>query len=98
MPRFQPTRTNLLGRSLEVLDALSFLEAKANLFDRELYRFVTNEDVPRILDCGAGIGLSACYFKQLYPKSEIIAFEPDPRCLRDLEKELRRPGGPTTSA
>jgi FkbM family methyltransferase len=79
MPRFQPTRTNLLGRSLEVRDAFSFLEAKGNVFDREVYRFVTDRDVPRIIDCGAGIGLCTCYFKQLYPKSEIIAFEPDPR-------------------
>ena len=86
MPRFQPTRTNLLGPSLEVLDAFSFLEAKANLFNRGLYRFVTNEDVPRILDCGAGIGLSACYFKQLYPRSEIFAFEPDPRAYEILKR------------
>jgi len=86
MPQFQPTRTNLLGRSLEVLDAYRFLEAKAALFDRELYRFVSNEDVPRILDCGAGIGLSACYFKQLFPKSEIIAFEPDPRVYEVLKR------------
>jgi FkbM family methyltransferase len=86
MPRFQPTRTNLLGRSLEVRDAVSFLEAKANVFDRELYRFVTDRDVPRIIDCGAGIGLYALYFKRLFPKSEVIAFEPDPRVFEVLKR------------
>lgn len=86
MSPYQPTRTSLLGPSLEVLNAHRFLETKTALFDQELYRFATNEDAPRILICGASIGLSVCYFKQLYPKSDIIAFEPDPRVYEVLER------------
>ena len=62
------------------------MENKNVLFDQELYRFVTTEDVPRIIDCGASIGLNTCYFKHLYPKSEIIAFEPDPRVFELLKR------------
>jgi len=78
MPRHQPTCTTLLGPRLEVPDPPSFYWKKCLLFDRELYRFNSAVNAPRILDCGAGIGLNVCYFKKLYPESEITAFEPDP--------------------
>jgi len=84
MPRHQPTFTTLLGPRLEVRDPRSFVWKKWLLFDQELYRFNSTANAPRIIDCGAGIGLSLCYFKRLYPKSEITAFEPDPRVYEVL--------------
>jgi FkbM family methyltransferase len=86
MPSYQPATTNLLGRPLEVLDAPRFLENKRAIFDEELYRFTSIEDAPRIIDCGASVGLSVCYFKHLYPKSNIVAFEPDPRVFETLKR------------
>src|SRR5262249_46690967 len=71
MPSFQPTTTNLLGRPFVVRDGPRFVENKAAFFDQQLYRFATTAEVPRIIDCGASIGLSVCYFQQLYPESEI---------------------------
>jgi FkbM family methyltransferase len=89
LARHQPTTTRLLGPPLECPDAQHFLEKVEILFDQERYRFVAAGDPPRILDCGPGIGLSICYFKRLYPKSKITAFEPDPRafevCKRNCE-------------
>ncbi len=79
MPRDQPTCTTLLGPMLEAPDPPGFVWKKWQLFDEEIYRFNSTANVPRIIDCGAGIGLSTCYFKKLYPQSEITAFEPDPR-------------------
>jgi FkbM family methyltransferase len=86
MPSFQHTTTTLLGRPFEVLDGPRFMEQKSSIFDRELYRFPTAEDVPRIIDCGAGVGLTVCYFKHLYPRSEIVAFEADPRVFEILKR------------
>jgi FkbM family methyltransferase len=86
MPRHQPTRTNLLGPTLEVQDGPGFVEKKRLLFDQKLYRFVAEDEAPRILDCGAGIGLSVCYFKKLHPGSRISAFEPDPRVYAILKR------------
>jgi FkbM family methyltransferase len=86
MPRYQPTRTTLLGPTLEVQDGLTFILKKQALFDEEIYRFVAVGDPPRIIDCGAGIGLSVCYFKKLYPECEITAFEPDPRIYEILKR------------
>src|SRR5262249_21758755 len=86
LPPYQPTRTSLLGPSIEVQSAHQFLERKRELFDQELYRFLADGDSPRILDCGAGIGLGVCYFKKLYPQSEITAFEPDPQIFEILKR------------
>jgi FkbM family methyltransferase len=86
MPRFQRTTVTLLGRSIEVLDVGRFMENKTVLFDWELYRFTTTEVVPRIIDCGASIGLNTCYFKHIYPTSDIVAFEADPRVFELLKR------------
>jgi FkbM family methyltransferase len=86
MPSFQRTTATLLGRSFEVLDVSRFIENKSVLFDWGLYRFATTQDVPRIIDCGASIGLNTCYFKHLYPKSNVVAFEPDPAVFDILKR------------
>ncbi len=44
----------------------------------ESYRFKSMNEYPLIIDCGANFGLSVYYFKSIFPKSKIIAFEPNP--------------------
>jgi FkbM family methyltransferase len=53
------------------------LHSYKEIFEKEIYRFVSNSNSPLIIDCGSNIGLSILYFKQLYPLAKIIAFEPD---------------------
>ncbi len=47
------------------------------LVDQEYY-FESDNDEPFIIDCGANFGMSTIYFKQLYPKARVLAFEPVP--------------------
>jgi FkbM family methyltransferase len=53
------------------------LHTYRELFCRDMYQFECNTDAPIILDCGSNIGLSVMYFKTIYPKAKVWAFEPD---------------------
>src|SRR5262249_51895723 len=44
---------------------------------RQSYRFASSRPDPVVYDCGANIGMATFYFKWLYPKAHIDAFEPD---------------------
>ncbi|RPE08576.1 FkbM family methyltransferase [Chitinophaga lutea] len=70
-------------RSWELMHALD------EIMGREIYRFEAANPAPRIIDCGANIGLSVLYFLKLYPQSRITAFEPDARNFDLLQKNLR---------
>jgi FkbM family methyltransferase len=53
------------------------------------YRFVSETQQPRIIDCGANIGTAILFFKRLYPECSIQAFEPNPPAYRFLEKNIK---------
>lgn len=57
----------------------AFLDAYAEVFGEDVYRFETALTSPYIIDAGANLGLASCYFKKRFPQAEIVAFEPDPR-------------------
>jgi FkbM family methyltransferase len=77
LPRYTPTQTELLGRTILILDSPSYLFIKNELFNVGIYKFRSARNNPLIIDCGANIGLSVIYFKELYPQARVIAFEPD---------------------
>ncbi len=77
LPRFTPAETLFLGRRIRVADNASYFFIRKEIFDLEIYKFISERESPYIIDCGANIGLSLIYFKQLYPNAEIVAFEPD---------------------
>lgn len=47
------------------------------LFRDGIYTFTSDVAKPLIIDCGAHIGMSVIFFKDLFPASSVIAFEPD---------------------
>ena len=51
-------------------------DLKREIFGQDTYFFESSSPFPKILDVGAHIGLSALYFKKLYPGAEITCFEP----------------------
>ena len=58
------------------------------LFIDEIYRFESNNEQPIIVDCGANIGLSSIYFKTIYPKAILHAFEPDETLFQLLKQNI----------
>lgn len=87
-PRFTPTTVQFDGKRLEVADVNSYRFMKKEIFLNKIYNFSSKDKQPFILDCGANIGLSVIYLKQLFPESRIIAFEPDDKIFSILKKNV----------
>jgi FkbM family methyltransferase len=49
-----------------------------DIFVKRCLEFQPINDAPRILDCGANVGLASLYFKRKYPRALITAYEADP--------------------
>lgn len=60
------------------------------IFKVNQYKFSARTTSPFILDCGANIGISVLYFKKLYPRARVIAFEPNPETFKLLERNVRQ--------
>lgn len=89
-PRFVSTNFELEGgKTINIPDAASFIFMYKEIFEQEIYKFSSESKSPYIIDGGANIGLATIYFKKLFPKSEILAFEPDTQIHAVLKKKYR---------
>jgi FkbM family methyltransferase len=87
-PRRRAGSVSIDGRSFAFPDTASFLSAYEEIFADDIYRFEPTSDSPLIVDVGANVGVSVLYFKKMYPKARVIAFEPDPSIFSYLEKNV----------
>ncbi len=90
--RFTPFTSNYLGFPCTVPDKSSFLSMSDEIFGREIYSFSTDSVAPRILDCGANIGLATIFWKRRFPEARITCFEPDDSTFAALEKNIASAG------
>lgn len=76
--------------SVSYLNKIEFRNLKKEIFKDEIYSVkLGNKDTDiNIIDVGAYIGLSILYFKSLYPKAHITAFEPNPNVFPLLEENI----------
>jgi FkbM family methyltransferase len=91
-PRRKPGRVHIAGGPFEFCDAASFLSAYEEVFADRIYAFRARTDAPLVLDLGANVGVGVVYFKQLYPKARVVAYEPDPQIFACLERNVRSRG------
>ena len=77
-PRRAPGQLLIGDKILRYADLHSFYHQSVQIFQHGLYGFDSARPDPRILDCGAHIGLASIYFKLRYPSSRITAYEADP--------------------
>ena len=92
VPRHQPGHIRVMDYDLEYADLLSTCPQWEDLFVSGHQRFNAATDAPRILDCGANIGLATLAFKRQYPGARITAFEADPTIAGILGRNLSRNG------
>jgi len=88
--RFQESRIKFVGFDFLIPDTLSFIWQFKEIFVEEYYRFETKSQTPVIYDCGANVGTSCAYFKFRYPKSKIIAFEPNIKIAEFFSKNIKQ--------
>jgi FkbM family methyltransferase len=85
-----PNRTRkhgLLGKEISFYSPTELLHGLKEIFIDEIYKQKLPSR-PYIIDCGANIGLSVIYMKNLYPQATIIAFEPDEKNFELLKKNI----------
>ena len=92
-PRKAPGTIRLLDYEIAFSDATSLAPQWHDIFVRESLAFNSRRPRPRILDCGANLGLASLYFKRRFSDARITAFEPDPVITALLRRNLARNGG-----
>jgi FkbM family methyltransferase len=81
--------SRMLGFEISYFDHPTLAFLYREIFARQNYYFRARSDSPVIFDCGANLGMATLYFKWLYPKARIEAFEPDPDTFSLLERNVR---------
>lgn len=91
-PRLTPGVIAMLEYRLRYSDLLSFCPQWEDIFVKRTLDFRAQSDAPRILDCGANVGLASLYFKRRYPRARITAYEADPTIFGMLDANMRENG------
>ena len=92
VPRYKAGRAAVLDYNIHYVDALTFQTQWNEIFVRNGLQFLSESQSPRILDCGANIGLATLYLKRAFPAARITAFEADPAICAVLAENLRTNG------
>lgn len=86
--RFVEQTIELENVKFKVPDVVSFAYQVNDIFTDNSYKFNSKTDSPIIYDCGANVGTSILYFKKLFPKSIIKAFEADINVFNYLQQNV----------
>jgi len=89
MPRFTKGQVEFEGMTVRFNDNVAFIGMIDEIFIRQNYLFIADNDKPKIIDCGANIGIGVLYLKKLYPEAEIHAFEPDTGAYECLQENVK---------
>jgi len=87
-PRFTPGSIRMMDYDVRYPDLLSFCSQWRDIFVKRALAFTSASPSPRILDCGANVGLASLFFHRLYPAARITAYEADPAIFEMLRANL----------
>jgi FkbM family methyltransferase len=91
-PRFTPGTIRMMEYDIRYSDLLSFCPQWESIFVKRALEFRSASRTPRILDCGANVGVASLFFHRLYPEARITAFEADPSIFSMLDANVRGNG------
>ncbi len=82
----------MMEYELQYSDLLTFCVQWEDIFVRRALDFQAGSPSPRVLDCGANVGLASLFFKRRYPRARITAYEADPTLGAMLDSNLKANG------
>jgi FkbM family methyltransferase len=94
IPRHTSGTIRMLDYELRYADLLSFCPQWHDIFVQGALEFRAPSESPRILDCGANVGLASLFFKRRYPAARITAYEADPALFAIAHANLLANGAP----
>lgn len=65
-----------------------FVGLFTEIFFKETYYMAPTQELVRVIDCGANIGVSLLYIKIRAPHAQVMCFEPNPSARAVLEKNI----------
>lgn len=78
-----------IGKKLIIRDGNSDIRVFKQIFIDEVYYFFPDQFEPKIIiDAGANVGYSPIWFKQMFPKSKILAIEPEVENYKILSENI----------
>ncbi len=83
-----PIDVQLDGYTVTAYSYSTLVELYTDIFIQQVYCFDSSSAQPFIVDCGANIGMSVLYFKQLYPDCEVWAYEANPEAFALLQRNV----------
>ena len=83
-------KRKIMGFDIGFFDHQTMVYTFEEIFIQQSYQFKTEKREPVILDIGGNIGLATLFFKRLYPKSKITAFEPDKQTFKMLQANIQK--------
>ena len=92
LPRLEAGTTVRDGQVFHFTDAKTYLHEYHQIFCNRCYDFPCSTRSPRIIDCGANVGMACRYWLMRYPEAHITAFEPDPVIFEVLKNNLSNVG------
>ncbi len=84
----EPGTMRLLGWRIAYPNQSHAVFLVHELFVHCSYAFEAAGPSPRVIDAGANIGFAVLFFKALYPRARITAYEPDPDTFAILERNV----------
>ncbi len=91
-PRFTPGNIRMMDYDVRYADLMTLCPQWEDIFVKGALKFTSATPAPRILDCGANVGLASLFFRRIYPEARITAYEADPALFAILNTNLKANG------
>ena len=94
LPRFVPGKIDLYGRSWVYADSVAFFHAYNAIYQQRCFAVRLDSVVPRMIDAGSHVGMVSRFWKEQFPRAEVLAIEADENLIPLIQRNLQELEGP----